>query len=118
MKVIENRKFKSPVQLGEKIFLENYMRLIQFALNSPPKEGLDIEGMRERIKISEIIKEATTDKDGNKLNPKTVQFEDAHLELIKECVNTLRLTGLYPEILDFADYINNDVKDKDVVDKG
>ena len=112
MKLIENRKFKNPITLGQSdIQITEYVQLIQVALNNPPEGGFQIEQMRERIKISEVIIKASQDSDGNKKDTKKIEFEDSHIKIIQGCVNTLRWGGLNPEIVDFNDYINTEIKD-------
>ncbi len=90
MKTVENRKLS--IQGG----IEKYSDLITICMRNPPQGGYDVEEMRKRIKVMD-----TLDKGG-----KTLEFEDADFECVKQCVKNMRWASIHKEILEFVDYIS------------
>jgi len=103
MKIVENKKFKTKITVNGKGELKTYIELIGVSMNNPPERGFSVEDMRERIKITDLLKKVTNE---GKTNPKQVEFEDAHIPIIKDCLKGLRWGSLQPEIVEFTDYIN------------
>ncbi len=90
MKKVENRKLKIP---GD---VEKYSDLIKVCINRPSKDGCDISEMRKRIKVIDVI-----EKGG-----KSLEFEDADFECLKQCVKNMRWFVVHKEIIEFVDYIS------------
>lgn len=72
-----------------------YIDLLKTCLNQAPKEGLDPETMRKRIKVLDAL-EASTDK---------LELEDAEAETLKACVAEMRWALLNKEILNLCDAV-------------
>lgn len=90
MKTIENKKISIP---GD---IKKYSGLITVCVQNPPQGGYDVDEMRKRIKIIDIIEKGGT----------ALVFEDADFDCLKQCVNSMRWAYMHKEILNFLDYIS------------
>lgn len=90
MKTVENKKLKIP---GD---VEEYSDLIMICVKNPPQGGYNVDEMRKRIKVMDVI-----EKGGDSLG-----FEDADYECVKQCVKSMRWASVHKDIIDFVDYIS------------
>lgn len=90
MKTVENKNLKIP---GD---VDKYSGLIMVCMRNPPQGGYDVEEMRKRIKVMDVL-----DK-----GEETLEFEDADFECVKQCVKSMRWASIHKEILEFVDYIS------------
>lgn len=72
-----------------------YAELIKNCLNFAPKEGLDAENMRRRIRVMDVLDKSTD----------TLELEDADAETLKSVVSLMPWAVLSRDLLEMLDAI-------------
>ena len=97
MKKITNKKTNiNHIKDGKEQKL-NYSNFLFLCLNSVDGKGLQIEEMRQNIKIGQILEK----------NEKEIILEDNDFEYIKGLVNKMSWKIRHIDIIAFVDYINS-----------
>lgn len=74
-----------------------YGDLLLACLNSRPDGGFDIQEMRKRLRVIDVV-----EKGGDEL-----LFEDADMATIVGCVSSMKWAVFSKEIVEFSDYVSS-----------
>lgn len=85
----------SMIKEGEKIV--KYGDLIVACLDTPPKGGFDIQEMKRRMRILDVV-----EKGGEEFS-----FEDADIETLKKCVSSMKWAVFHREVLAFCEAVDS-----------
>lgn len=99
MKTIINTQTNIDFEENSEIKKMSYFDFIKLIINAPSKEGYNVEEIRQRLQILEII-------NINKENS-IIEFELNHFTLIKNSINSFKWVQIHKDIVMFIDYINS-----------
>lgn len=74
---------------------KNYFELIKICINVPLREGMDIDTMRRKLNVLNMVSQEADE----------CHFEDQDFNTIKDAVSSMKWPIAHNDIVTFSDYI-------------